>query len=257
MLRTIPILLYHKIADMHGATPPHLFFEHMAFLQSRGVKALTLNEFEIAIQGRELPCEKTVLITFDDGSRTCLTEAYPVLDQFQYFATAFVITGRMVSCMNDVSPEWEDTLTWQQARSLNESGLFAIQSHTHTHVKWGSDQQEIDRLADELVSSRNVLMEEIGGIKEDYCHLAWPWGRCSLQFETLASSLGYRYQYLVQRASVIRSGDTLRLPRICCDGMSLGAFKRSINMLLNPLAAAGVTKLSGTYRRAGGRLSYV
>jgi len=227
----------------------------MAYLCKRGIKAISLSDFEAALARPALPEEPTVLITFDDGSRSCLTEASPILAKYGFFATAFLITGRMRDASGMLGT-YGDALSWPEARELKDSGLFALQSHSHSHTRWPLDASGQNLVAEELSLSRKSLLHEIGTTNASFSHLAWPWGRCSSALESIASDFGYTHQYFVQKGTVTHTGGTLRLPRLCCDGMSTAVFVRWVDALTSPLPALVVTKISSSIRKWRHGLAY-
>jgi peptidoglycan/xylan/chitin deacetylase (PgdA/CDA1 family) len=251
----IPLLLYHEIGTSAGATPPSTFRAHMAYLHRQGIVALSLTDFEEALSDRHLPAMPSVLITFDDGSRTCLTEALPILEEFDFRATAFLITDRM--CGGDSGlGAYGNALTWDEVRALQASGRFAIQSHSHTHSRWPFDETGQVLVKDELRKSREKLAVELHSSIDQFEHVAWPWGRCNQAFETIAEDVGFKYQYLVQRGAVVHSNSKIRLPRLCCDGMSAASFSRWIDTLTTPSGAQIVNHAFGAVRRLRHGMAY-
>src|SRR4051794_11610067 len=76
------ILCYHAVSDADwGAnlrvTRPQLA-EHLGLLAARGYVGLTFAECERRRQAGTLP-SRTVVVTFDDGYRSNLTHALPIL----------------------------------------------------------------------------------------------------------------------------------------------------------------------------------
>ncbi len=251
----LPILLYHRIGHGKDATPPHLFRQHMRHLVDRGISGVPLSDFELLAAGRGDQERPSVMISFDDGSQDCLTEALPVLAEFDLHATVFLITGRMRGCNEGRTP-YGNALSWNEARELQASGRIALQSHSHTHSAWPFSMAGQLLLAGELRQSRARLIAELGGDDRTFCHLAWPWGRCSTGFESLAKEIGYTHQYLVQRGALTAPGRTLRLPRLCCDGMSTARFSRWIEILSSPILARSANGLYGGIRHLRRGLAY-
>jgi peptidoglycan/xylan/chitin deacetylase (PgdA/CDA1 family) len=251
----IPLLLYHEIGTSAGATPPSTFRAHMAYLHRKGIVALSLTDFEEALSGRYLPELPSVLITFDDGSRTCLTEALPILEEFDFRAIAFLITDRMRGGDSGLGA-YGNALTWDEARALQASGRFAIQSHSHTHSLWPFDEPGQALVRDELRKSREKLAAELHLSIDQFEHVAWPWGRCNQTFETIADEVGFRYQYLVQRGAVVHTNSKIRLPRLCCDGMSATSFSRWIDSLTATYSAKIANHVFGAARKWRHGLAY-
>ncbi|MFJ9951687.1 polysaccharide deacetylase family protein [Kitasatospora sp. NPDC091207] len=83
--RRLAVLAYHGVDD------PRTFALQMARLV-RIARPVSLARVEQAVHsGRPLPA-RSVLVTFDDGDRTVLTEGLPVLTRLRIPAAAFVVT---------------------------------------------------------------------------------------------------------------------------------------------------------------------
>jgi hypothetical protein len=184
-----------------------------------------------------------------------LTEALPILSEYSFFATAFLISGRMKVAEGVLNP-YGDALTWGEARVLRDSGHFSLQSHSHSHSRWPLDTNGQQQVAAELALSHQALVNELGSTQGHFHHLAWPWGRCNAAFEKTALDLGFTYQYLVQKGAVTHAGTKLRLPRLCCDGMPTVTFSRWIDLLTKPYPALAVNCVYGSIRQWRHGLAY-
>jgi peptidoglycan/xylan/chitin deacetylase (PgdA/CDA1 family) len=130
----LPILMYHYVepwpADAdeirQGLTvTPADFQAQMAYLHDHGYVTVSLYDLMNALAlGAPLPANAVVL-TFDDGYRTLLDYAVPILQPYGYTGTVFVIT----QLMDEERPEY---LTWPQAEALYAQG-WKIEPHTKTH----------------------------------------------------------------------------------------------------------------------------
>src|ERR1041385_7528148 len=94
----VPILTYHSIDEAGPAAlapwrlSPALFREQMRFLRERGYRSVSLDEWARAIaEQRRLP-GRPVVITFDDGYRDFLENAWPALRELDFRATIFAVT---------------------------------------------------------------------------------------------------------------------------------------------------------------------
>ena len=87
----IPILMYHSIDDSLAAAcvRPKCFEEQMAYLKHVGYEAVDLDAvFSYMTIGVSLP-SKPIVITFDDGYRDNMENAYPILKKYGMCATIF------------------------------------------------------------------------------------------------------------------------------------------------------------------------
>ena len=87
---------------------------------------------------------KIVMINFDDGYKSQLIYAKPILDKYGFKASFFIVCGKVAT-----QPYW---MNWQDIAQLNKDGMD-IESHTMTHA-------HLNKL------STNALTYEIGGSKQ-------------------------------------------------------------------------------------------
>ena len=92
----------------------------------------------------ESSSNKVVMINFDDGHKSQLIYAKPILDKYGFKASFFLICGRV-----GTQPSW---MNWQDIAELKKDGMD-IESHTMTHAN-------LNKL------SANALNYEIGGSKQ-------------------------------------------------------------------------------------------
>lgn len=246
----IPVLLYHQVNEKPGATTttPEIFRTHLQWLAEHGWRSLRLDEFEAAIEGRARPGRHRFLLSYDDGSAD-LARCAVEMERFGFTGTAFLITGRQRA--ND-----DASLSTAAVVDLALRGTLEFQSHTERHVRVSPDPAGLDELAEDLANSRGWLADTLNVPVESVKHLAWPWGQCTPEMEVLARDLGFRWQYLVQRGSVTRGGQQLRLPRLCADGMSLPQFSRWMRLMESHAGGQFVNHLFGPLRRMRHGLAY-
>ena len=131
----VPILMYHYVsvppedADVYRrdlSVTPERFRAQMRYLAEHGYNVISLYDLNLALRwGAPLP-PRPVILTFDDGYRDNYENAFPILQEFGYTATFFVITSRL----DEGHPSY---LSWAQAREMVRSGM-SIESHTKSHV---------------------------------------------------------------------------------------------------------------------------
>ena len=130
----VPILMYHYISELPpqadpirtGLTVhPQQFREHLEYLRSNGYTTVSLYEVYLALtQGRSLP-PSPIALTFDDGYSEHLYTAMPLLREYGFKGTFFIITG--------FADETRDGyLNWEQVQQLGANGM-EIAAHSKTH----------------------------------------------------------------------------------------------------------------------------
>ncbi|MBI2224138.1 MAG: polysaccharide deacetylase family protein [Betaproteobacteria bacterium] len=260
----VPILLYHRVGYDKSTltTSPQDFESHLQWLSSQGVSFLSCAELESVLGGQSRRSGKRVLITFDDGYRELYEVALPLMQRYGAKGAAFVITGRMrcLSAPAAGAGEFDGHLSLPEVRAIQESGILEVHSHTHRHENWLRQTPrsggKLDLLREDLGQSREFLSDSLRLPLTHFRHLAWPWGACNLQLIDVARSVGFSYQYFVQFAAANRIGMTDRLPRFCCDGMPIDAFRRRVEVLMNGKITGFVNSMTGAHRRLRGRFSY-
>ena len=97
-----------------------------------GYTTLSIQEF-IAIQKGEAPLpEKAVLLTFDDGYKNNLTYVYPMLQEFNWNATLFVIAGTLDGSYPQAGDAMSEYLTPDDLRTMNAKYMqLAIHGYQH------------------------------------------------------------------------------------------------------------------------------
>jgi peptidoglycan/xylan/chitin deacetylase (PgdA/CDA1 family) len=101
----VPILMYHLIdtlADAGRARPglvidPAIFGQEMRLLHANGWHTITLATLQLDLATGRTPPPRTLVITIDDGHIDGLTNALPILRQYGFVATYFVVLGRIHS----------------------------------------------------------------------------------------------------------------------------------------------------------------
>jgi len=143
--------MYHAVENpdlnndrMGLAVLPETFCMQMKYLKENGFHVMDLLEFVDTIKrDRSIPAG-SIVITFDDGFKSVLKNALPVLKKFNFPATLFVnvyfIEGKLPR--GKYWSEWE-TLNWDGVRELHDAG-FSIGAHGLTHRRLtGLSEHEI------------------------------------------------------------------------------------------------------------------
>jgi len=250
----VPVLLYHRIELEGGenstaiSTPVDLFAAHLHWMAANGYRTLTLAELEARINGTAPYAANEVVLTFDDGYASLAELAAPILRQTGFNATSFLITQRVGK---------DDHLDWSEVRELADEGVLDFHSHSHSHERWPLDPASIRHLTDDLDTSRQALMTELGRSADELRFLAWPYGRTCGSWDAAASEMGFTTQFAVQRGAVTRSGRHQRIPRLMVDGMPLPRFTRWMRVLSTTPGAHLANRIFGTIRRLRQHPGYI
>ncbi len=123
----VPVFVFHSIE-------PAQFARKAEYLAANGYVSLSAAEyFEVVTKSRPAP-ERAVVLTFDDGRRSVLTEGLPILQRFGLKGIVFLVPGR-TPASPPPADDGEGFLSWHDADTLVRSGLFDIESHSLTHAR--------------------------------------------------------------------------------------------------------------------------
>jgi peptidoglycan/xylan/chitin deacetylase (PgdA/CDA1 family) len=181
----IPILMYHAFGlDRSPITlPPLVFSQQMQWLHDHGYQTLSLLRLaEHILTGVSLP-ERSVVLTFDDGYQSVYQVALPVLIQYGFNATVFLVAGHCGG-YND----WDGQpagiphlplLDWQQVQEMDQAGID-FGAHTVSHARL--DKLSMEKVRQEILDSRQIITDKLGHAVNSF---AYPYGRYDQQVKGL------------------------------------------------------------------------
>lgn len=176
MKSRIPVLTYHSIDESGSvlSTSPEVFETQMKFLKEASFSVLSLADVADHLRRGRHFAEKTVSITFDDGFKNIYHTAYPILKEYGFKATVFLVTGHCGSDNGwDGQPQGipiMDILNREEIADMSARGLD-FGAHTVSHPDLPKLPDDI--AADEITGSR-LWIEELTGRKVDF--FAYPYG---------------------------------------------------------------------------------
>jgi peptidoglycan/xylan/chitin deacetylase (PgdA/CDA1 family) len=152
----VPILMYHYIGNLPAnadntrinlTVDTDNFRAQMQYLADNGYTTITLYDlYEALMNGAPLP-SNPVILTFDDGYLDHYTRAFPILQEYDFIATFFIITARA----DNNNPEH---LNWQQIRTMSDAGMD-MESHTKDHFEL--DERDYDFIVYQVLGSIQSL----------------------------------------------------------------------------------------------------
>lgn len=165
----VPILMYHYISEpppdsdvyrVDLSVAPNSFRQQMAYLKENGYTTIDFYDLSSAIVAHsELP-EKPILLTFDDGYIDNYEEAFPILQEFGYKGTFFVVT-------EFIDAGREGYMTWEMIEEMAQAGQ-RIESHSRTHPDLSTKSR--DGLIWEILGSQETLTAHIGYKPRYFCY---------------------------------------------------------------------------------------
>jgi len=164
--REVVILMYHDIreepvADNEFVISRETFRAQMAALREAGFETVSFDDLIAYVDhGAPLP-PRALVITFDDGYRSNLEIAAPILREYGMQATISVIgIARGRDTYRDTDYPAIPHFSFEEARPWVEAGVIQIQHHSH-------DMHQVRQFEPPETFRRGVLQKE-GESDEDY-----------------------------------------------------------------------------------------
>jgi peptidoglycan/xylan/chitin deacetylase (PgdA/CDA1 family) len=214
--QAVSALAYHKVAEIPPTAKyrcnyitPARFDAQLRCLQMAGYSSISFRDYLAYRRGeRRLP-HRAVLITFDDGYKSNLEIAVPMLRRRGFTATFFVVAGLLGGTNAwDEDELQEPLLSEADVRSMHALG-FEIQSHTLTHPHL-TRLSPFD-LSHELGDSRRLL-EGILDAPVDV--IAYPWSEHDADVRQAAADAGYDAGVVLRRRTNFSDTPRFELRRI-------------------------------------------
>jgi peptidoglycan/xylan/chitin deacetylase (PgdA/CDA1 family) len=192
----VPILMYHYIRVNPVATDkvgfglsvtPDAFAAQMTYLHDCGAHTVTLLQVMSALGGGPPLPTRPVVLTFDDGHDDFATQAVPIMRDYGFVGTDFVVPGFMGHT---------SYMTQQQVRQVDALGMV-VGAHTVHHVALAHATASVAKA--EIDGSKQLLEQLLGHPVLDF---AYPYGSYSPQVGQLVQAAGFR------DAVTTYSGDT-------------------------------------------------
>lgn len=210
----VPILMYHYVSEL----PPHaddirigltvtpaIFRKHMQYLHDQGYTTISLYDLNNALtKGTKLP-PKPIVLTFDDGYIDAYTNVFPILKQYGFVGTFFIITSR---------PDAHDPayMSWPQITEMSQAGM-SMEPHTKDHL----DLRNRDH--DFLIYQMKGSIESLAAYTGKTPHMfAYPVGHYDLATLQVARELDLWIAVTTANGDLQTSTGRLHSPRLRVSG---------------------------------------
>lgn len=215
MSPTIPILMYHAVADEPApatrrlSVRPGMLAAQLGLLRQLGFTTLTFAHLGSVLRGEALPPERPIVLTFDDGYADFHRAVLPQLSRYGSTATVFVTTGWVQDAGDHAAGTPLDSmLSWSQIAEVAAAGV-EVGAHSHSHAQL--DQLSDAALHRELTTSKMLLEDRLG---TEVLSLAYPYGYSSARVRPAVRAAGYRQAAAVANASARPRSDLFAVPRL-------------------------------------------
>lgn len=164
LLAEAHIFVLHRIDDNRhpsANTSKEELIKYFEYLKKNNYKVVTLSTL-IKMQKQNLPLDKIVVFTIDDGYKSFYKNALPLFKKYNYPFTLFIY----VKATNE---KWGDFMTWKQVKNSNKFGEIGIHSYAHPHLPKLSNEEIIK----DTKKAIEVFKKNLGFVPNMY---AYPYG---------------------------------------------------------------------------------
>ena len=205
--------MYHSISEHVGTekhnkwrVKPKDFEKQMNWFYKNNWKSFTISEL---VKLDEIP-EKSFVITFDDGYEDNFTNAFSVLQKYNFKATIYLVPNQTINHWEEKNTSiLSNLLNNEQILQMQNSGLVEFGSHTLSHVNLSkTDEFQLEK---ELIESK----KEIEKITNKECEaFAYPYGKFDDKIVQAVKNAGYKNATVVKRGLFEQNDDIFTIKRI-------------------------------------------
>jgi len=151
----IPTLVYHHINDTtrnNFTVTPQNFKQQLQYLSENGYHPITLDALIYYLNKGQPLLNKPVILTFDDGNRDNYINAYPLLKEYGYVGTFFLVTDY-------IDGKYPGYFSWEQVKEMSRNGM-EFGAHTCSHPNL--TEQPADEVKRQISNSKNRIETKTG-----------------------------------------------------------------------------------------------
>lgn len=229
----IPVIMYHRVINnpenegVYGTyIYEDMFKKHLQYLKDKNYTVITFKDLDkIGWRNRFEKDKKYIFITFDDGYKDNYELAFPILKEFGFKATIFLM-GSLTYNEWDVKAGGEKEFPLMSVEMIKEMQDYGIEfgAHTFNHPKLNTlSNEEIEY---QIVDVKKPLEEKIG---KEIITFAYPYGILNDYAKEMAKKAGYTFALATDSGSVCLSDDLYQIRRIAIfPNTNLFSFKRKV-----------------------------
>ena len=229
----IPVIMYHRVINnpenegVYGTyIYEDMFKKHLQYLKDKNYTVITFKDLDkIGWRNRFEKDKKYIFITFDDGYKDNYELAFPILKEFGFKATIFLM-GSSTYNEWDVKAGGEKEFPLMSVEMIKEMQDYGIEfgAHTFNHPKLNTlSNEEIEH---QIVDVKKPLEEKIG---KEIITFAYPYGILNDYAKEMAKKAGYTFALATDSGSVCLSDDLYQIRRIAIfPNTNLFSFKRKV-----------------------------
>ncbi|MBQ1812898.1 MAG: polysaccharide deacetylase family protein [Bacilli bacterium] len=213
----VPVLIYHHFysdddkekyePNKNYSVKISSFESQMKYLYDNGYKSLTGEQM---LCWKNKKCEidkKSFLITIDDGQKSVLVYAKPILEKYGFSAISFIISSRM----KETSEEYDASIYQYISKDeLKQNGSIEWGSHSHQMHEMIGNQKKLYNM------SYNQILEDVKMSKEllNTKYFAYPFNTYNHDFTNALREAGYELAFRGQSRKTTQSENCYMISRI-------------------------------------------
>lgn len=201
-----PILMYHDISDIpvSWCVSPEDFRQQMLFLRENGYITITLDVLKEGIGNNQETNDKLIVITFDDARKGVYDCALPIIKEYSFTATLFIVPYWIENPTSMPMREmFSHFCNWENINEMVENG-FTLGAHTYTHADLST--LDADQALEECINADRSICENTGITP---LHFSYPFGKYSLEVREIIRQR-YKTAVTVQKGLSKLSGEYAR-----------------------------------------------
>ena len=222
--KEVVVFVYHRFGNStYPTTNISLdnFKLHLSYLKSNNFKVLTFGEAVDYINNSEIEySDKVACITIDDGYKTFISNAMPLLNKFGFKATLFI---------NSESVGGGSYMDWNELKEVYEQGI-EIGNHSHSHAYFLNKprEQRIGFFKKDIQKCQEEIKSRLGFYPDLF---AYPYGEFDLEMKAILKDLGFKAA-AAQNSGVMYFHDNYSIPRFPMAGpyVQMEGFREKANM---------------------------
>lgn len=219
--RGIPVLMYHHLLrdaenknyrKSSTTITDAQFKTQMAILKEMDYRTITPNELDNYLEGRINLSVNSILITFDDGLKSNLLYAYPVLKENGFKATNFIIANRVKEEPTPFNPDSLQFLSKPELKQIED--VFNYEGHTYgmhnlTMINGKNVPDLLSKTYEEIDADFNAAENNFSP-----SHFAYPFGMYDNKAIEALKKYQYKTAYTTKEGYVNRGDKKLELKRL-------------------------------------------
>ncbi|MCI7223061.1 polysaccharide deacetylase family protein [Fusobacterium sp.] len=229
----IPVIMYHRVINskenegVHGTyIYEKKFREHLKYLKDNNYEVITFKDLDrISWRNRFNKHKKYIILTFDDGYVDNYDLAFPILKEFGFKATIFLMAESTYNEW-DVKMSNEKKFPLMSKKMILEMQDYGIEfgAHTFNHPKINEISPE--EIETQVLGCKKILEEKI---EKEIITFAYPYGILNEYAKGVAINAGYTFAVATDSGPVCISDDFYQIRRIAIfPNTNIRSFKRKV-----------------------------